>query len=430
MNPSYLDHLRGHRPRSGDGRQPLARVGRRRRRPGGGRSPRRAPSGLGGSRRRRASCGRSPVPTSARVRAATAWTPPRIPARLPDCPTGPGVAAGPLGADLRDLDDRGAALAYSPRRRAARPTARHPVGLIGAAGAARAAGDVGRRSPALDRPATSTASNPTYYGAAWLALGGELLGLGNSAAEDGGNSALAWGRSAASPGQEPTTTAPPDTTSTTETPTTAPPTTAPPTTAPPTTTPGTTPPTTSTPPTSGGAPPTSVPASGSTTGTTRGASLHGPDRRRHRSRRKRTERRAASRRHDDRRTTCARGPGGAGTGDLSTRAEPGAELRAPWHGVDDPDEPARRRTGGIALAGLSTAVALGAVLGLRERGHVLRIRRRAIEVTAGRVGLIGRRQPTGGGSSSEDSSPEASITRSVSMAISRMRVTGGEASVR
>ena len=75
-----------------------------------------------------------------------------------------------------------------------------------------------------------------------------------------------------------------------------------------------------------------------------------------------------------------------GTGDLSSRAEPGAELRAPRHGVDDPDEPARRRTGGIALAGLSTAVALGAVLGLRERGHVLRIRRRAIEVTAGREG--------------------------------------------
>jgi endoglucanase len=305
----------------------------------------------------------------------------RIPARLPACPDGDGVAAD-LWERLRDLDDRGAGLAYSLDGEQLEP-ARHPVGLIGAAGAAQAAGDSGAARELLDRAADLDRDHPTYYGAAWLALGEELLDLGSPADEGGTAAAVAWGRSVALPGQQPTTTAPP----TTAPPTTAPPTTAPPTTAPPTTAPApTSPPATSTPPTSGESSPTSVPGSTSPTDTTGdssggssptapGGTGGGP---------------GGTAPSDapgagDSTTGGGVGPvelGSAATGDLSTPGEPGAELRAPHGGADDPDESARRRTGGIALAGLSAAVAVGAVFGLRERGQALRIRRRRVQAAS------------------------------------------------
>jgi hypothetical protein len=68
-------------------------------------------------------------------------------------------------------------------------------------------------------------------------------------------------------------------------------------------------------------------------------------------------------------------PGGSGTGDLSTPGDPAAELgrvASGSAGRDDPAEPARRRTGGITLAGLAATLALGAALGLRERAFSLR----------------------------------------------------------
>jgi endoglucanase len=302
----------------------------------------------------------------------------RIPARLPACPDGAGVAAD-LWERLRDLDERGAALAYSLDGELLE-SARHPVGLIGAAGAARAAGDSGAARELLDRAADLDRDHPTYYGAAWLALGEELLDLGSSADESDTATAVAWGRSVVLPVQQPTTTAPPNTTATTAPPTTAPPTTAPPTTAPPTTAPGpTSPPATSPPATSGGSSPTTVPAPGSPTDTTgetgdsspgtpgdtgTGPTGTGPN---------------STRGAGDPTTDGGRAPVGSdsdsgGSGDLSAPADPGAELRDP-RGGDDPGELSRRTTGGIALAGVSAAVGLGAVLGLRERGQVLRIRR-------------------------------------------------------
>jgi endoglucanase len=51
----------------------------------------------------------------------------------------------------------------------------HPVALVGAAAAADAAGDVEARDELLDRAAAADEEAPTYYGAAWVALGGLML---------------------------------------------------------------------------------------------------------------------------------------------------------------------------------------------------------------------------------------------------------------
>jgi endoglucanase len=283
----------------------------------------------------------------------------RIPARLSACSEGRDVAAR-LWDRLRSLDEDGAALAYSLDGEALAPE-QHPVGLIGAAGAARAADEAGEAGRLYEAAAALEREHPTYYGAAWLALGESLLGLGDGDA-DARPRLIGAGRlhvtvlgqtdpttaTTAVPGQtdpnaQPTTTA-----------TTAPATTAPTTTAPPPpTTSGTTPPTTTggtTGTTTPGGTGTTTPRSPTTTDPGSGTSS----------------------------TTVA--PGDAETGDSggdlsSPGAEPGAELQAvPTAGASSPGEPARRRTGAIALAGLGGTVALAAALGLRERAYVLRSR--------------------------------------------------------
>jgi endoglucanase len=51
----------------------------------------------------------------------------------------------------------------------------HPAALVGAAGAAGAAGDVGARAALLARAEQADADSPSYYGAAWVALGRVML---------------------------------------------------------------------------------------------------------------------------------------------------------------------------------------------------------------------------------------------------------------
>jgi endoglucanase len=51
----------------------------------------------------------------------------------------------------------------------------HPAALVGAAGAAGAAGDTGARAELLARAEQADADSPSYYGAAWIALGRVML---------------------------------------------------------------------------------------------------------------------------------------------------------------------------------------------------------------------------------------------------------------
>ena len=293
----------------------------------------------------------------------------RIPARMSACDEGREVAAR-LWDQLRPLDEDGAAVAYSLAGEA-QASDRHPVGLVGAAGAARAAGDPGEADRLYAAAAELERRHPTYYGAAWLALGEVILGLGTD--HEGGETAprlIGGGRLevVVVNQTEPTTTVAGQTHPTTSD-TTAPPTTA----EPPPTTGGTTPPTTggTTPPTTAGGSTGTTTAGGSTGTTTAGGS------------------------------TGTTTPGGTGTsdprspttspssvpedgeqtetgvgGDLSSpTGVPGAELQAdPTAGASSPGEPARRRTGAIALAGLGGTVALAVALGLRERAYLLRSR--------------------------------------------------------
>ena len=106
----------------------------------------------------------------------------RIPARLPECPGGREVAAG-LWDRIAALDGDGAALAYAlDGRRMADD--RHPVGLVGAAGAAQAAGDTTAAQRLFAQARELEVEQPTYYGAAWLALGEVLLGMEGGPAGD------------------------------------------------------------------------------------------------------------------------------------------------------------------------------------------------------------------------------------------------------
>ncbi|HET7488644.1 MAG TPA: glycosyl hydrolase family 8 [Acidimicrobiales bacterium] len=102
----------------------------------------------------------------------------RVPFRLAEgCGEGPALARR-LWVRLAPLDGQGGAMAYAldGRRLVA---GEHPVGLVGAAAAAEAAGqgEVARRL--LARAADLDRRQPTYYGAAWVAFGRVLL-------EDGG----------------------------------------------------------------------------------------------------------------------------------------------------------------------------------------------------------------------------------------------------
>ncbi|MDW5596131.1 hypothetical protein VSS74_17420, partial [Conexibacter stalactiti] len=51
----------------------------------------------------------------------------------------------------------------------------HPAALVGAAAAARAAGDAGASDRLLARADALEARAPSYYGAAWAALGRIML---------------------------------------------------------------------------------------------------------------------------------------------------------------------------------------------------------------------------------------------------------------
>lgn len=97
---------------------------------------------------------------------------------------GPALSAR-LWRQLERLDGQGAALAYSLDGK--RVTSdEHPVGLVGAAAAARAAGATDQSARLLDRAATLAQRHPTYYGVAWVALGEALLG--SSGGVDGAGS--------------------------------------------------------------------------------------------------------------------------------------------------------------------------------------------------------------------------------------------------
>src|SRR5204863_6452092 len=81
------------------------------------------------------------------------------------------LAAG-LWPTLQRLPADGGGVAYHLDGAPAAPAdARHPVGLIGAAAAASVAGDRNASAHLLDEAATLDRQAPTYYGAAWLALG-------------------------------------------------------------------------------------------------------------------------------------------------------------------------------------------------------------------------------------------------------------------
>jgi hypothetical protein len=52
---------------------------------------------------------------------------------------------------------------------------RHPIALVAAAAAADAAGDASARTELLDAAEALDRQTPTYYGAAWVALGRVML---------------------------------------------------------------------------------------------------------------------------------------------------------------------------------------------------------------------------------------------------------------
>lgn len=94
----------------------------------------------------------------------------RLPFRLSE-PCG-GAGAGLAARMWTHLDrsaGKGGAIAYDlDGRRVDR--ADHPAALVGAAAAARAAGDDGASDGLLERAAALHSRHPTYYGGAWLAL--------------------------------------------------------------------------------------------------------------------------------------------------------------------------------------------------------------------------------------------------------------------
>jgi endoglucanase len=310
----------------------------------------------------------------------------RVPARLAACSAGHNLAAT-LWERLRTLDDDGAAVTYSLDG-ARLSDAEHPLGLIASALAATAAGDNDDAARLIDRAAALDDEHPTYYGAAWLALGEQLLAQPRPAPVGSLQRAVA-----ASPVQEPSTTTDPPTT--TAPPTTAPPptTTAPPTTTPPTTTPATTttsttagattsPTTTdttttapSTATTTGSAPPSTVLGSATTTTSSSGASTTTSSEPDPTDSTGVTGAPAGSDTPTDNSSADDTGTARVETGDLSGNAVALDELDDQHAAVDRPGSPteqSRRRIGGLVLGGFAGITALGAVLGLRERVVVRR----------------------------------------------------------
>ncbi|MDQ3947404.1 MAG: hypothetical protein M3357_20045, partial [Actinomycetota bacterium] len=89
--------------------------------------------------------------------------------------------AAALWPRLRNLPGSGGRLTYTLD---GKPTSdiEHPVGLVGAAGAASAAGDEAAAHDLLARAADLDRRHPTYFGAAWVALGEVTLSRGNMTA--------------------------------------------------------------------------------------------------------------------------------------------------------------------------------------------------------------------------------------------------------
>jgi endo-1,4-beta-D-glucanase Y len=98
----------------------------------------------------------------------------RVPLRLAEsCAAEDRALAARAWPALRDRDPLPAVLTLdgSPRGGAGS----HPVALVGAAGAARAAGDSAASADLLDRATALEAERPSYYGAAWIALARVML---------------------------------------------------------------------------------------------------------------------------------------------------------------------------------------------------------------------------------------------------------------
>jgi endoglucanase len=324
----------------------------------------------------------------------------RIAPRLAACPEGQELAAR-LWDRLRTLDDGGSGIAYSLDGEAL-DTARHPLGLIGAAGAALAAGESAEARQLLSRAERLDRRQPTYYGAAWLALGDTLVDVptdDQGAAASPSVQLVASYRPAAAtraaqpapttlpttvvPNAQatttttvPTTTTPPATTTPTAPTTTAPPATATPSTsATATTTPGTGGSTTST--------ATSTTTSGTavTTTTRAGATADASDTTSGASEgRGSTSDSTTSRTDEEHDPSTGNGGSRPATPDGSTseaHAEAGdLSLGEPRIGPSrqrgTPEERTRRRTGAVTMAGFGGIIALGVALGLRERGQLRR----------------------------------------------------------
>jgi endoglucanase len=317
----------------------------------------------------------------------------RIPVRLAACPAGDDVAAA-LWPRLDGLADDGAGVAYTLAGDRL-GDGEHPLGLVAAASAARAAGAAGESDRLMERAADLEQRQSTYYGAAWVALGEEALaGSGSSGGESGGGARrpllartvpsdiVAAQVSTTSPTVPPSVTVSAPTTVTA--PTTAPPsaTTAPISTAPttipspipsPTATTGPAPTTSTSSSVPGGTGPTVPPLPPGGGATTAPGTPTLP-----------TVTTAPAPPPADGADDPAPPPTApieaADLGDLSTPSDGGDEIDAvatPSAGAPAATgaagrDGARRRTGGIVLGGLAGAGLLGAALGLRERGIVRR----------------------------------------------------------
>jgi endoglucanase len=272
----------------------------------------------------------------------------RVPARLATCADGQALARQ-LWPRLRTLDDDGARASYDlDGHRLDRDT--NPLGLIAAALSAHVSDDEPDATHLFDRAQAVYADHATYYGAAWLALGDQLLHepTGHASGTGVGKSVRPVKTGLVKPDQVTPTTAVPPTT----VPTTAP--------SPTTTRPSsTTAPSSTTSPSSSPAATTAVPttAGGGASDTT-----------------------APSDTEPDSSTADSSASAAAEPGAASSGATAG-DLIAPRSGLDQllpgrnqaevspqsPAERSRRRTGAITIGGFAGVGALGASLGLRER---------------------------------------------------------------
>jgi hypothetical protein len=84
------------------------------------------------------------------------------------------LLAGRWWNGILSADDRATSLARSLTGQP-RDQITHPLPLLAAAAAAASAGDIGRSTSLRNQAAEQSRRTPTYYGDAWLALGGALL---------------------------------------------------------------------------------------------------------------------------------------------------------------------------------------------------------------------------------------------------------------